>query len=143
MVRELGADHAINYRETDVIAAVKELTGGAGGERVIEGDFAANHAIVQGVLRPHGVAVVYGSGPGAPPMPIMAYARNNQTIYGILVYELLPADRDRAVAELTAALRDGALVHRVAARFPLARIAEAHEAVEGGRLVGNVVVDIA
>jgi NADPH2:quinone reductase len=143
LVRELGADHAVNYREADVIAQVKALTGGAGVDRVIEVDFAANHAIVQGVLRPHGVAVVYGSGPDAPPMPIMAYARNNQTIYGILVYELLPADRDRAVAELTAALRQGALVNRVAARFPLTRIAEAHEAVEAGRMVGNVVIDIA
>jgi hypothetical protein len=31
---------------------------------------------------------------------------------------------------------------RVGARFPLERIAEAHEAVEGGRAGGRVVVEV-
>jgi NADPH2:quinone reductase len=143
-VAGLGAHHIVNYREEDVVARVMALTGGKGADRIIEVDFAANHAIVQHALRAHGVAVVYGSGPGAPPMPmpIMAYARNNQTIHGILVYELLPEHRQRALADLTAAMDANKLVHPIAATFPLDDIAAAHEAVEQGRLIGNVVVTI-
>ena len=138
----LGADHVIDYRNEDVVATVRALTGGEGVGRVIEVDFAANHRIVEGALRPHGVAVVYGSGPGAPPIQMMAYARRNQTIHGILCYELLQDDRQRALDAITAGLRDGTLAHRIAARYPLDRIVAAHEAVESGKLIGNVVVDV-
>ena len=59
-----------------------------------------------------------------------------------IVYHLEPADRQRAVAVLTAWLERGALAHRIAERLPLADIAAAHEAVEQGRAVGNVVLAI-
>jgi NADPH2:quinone reductase len=58
-----------------------------------------------------------------------------------IVYELASADRAQASAHLAAWLRRGELRHNVAAHFPLARIAEAHELVESGRAMGNVVVD--
>jgi hypothetical protein len=32
--------------------------------------------------------------------------------------------------------------HLIAARFPLERLAEAHEAQESGQYVGNIIVDI-
>jgi uncharacterized protein YbjT (DUF2867 family) len=46
------------------------------------------------------------------------------------------------VAELTAMMDAGKLIHTIGARFPLTRIASAHEAVESGKVMGNVVVDI-
>ena len=36
----------------------------------------------------------------------------------------------------------GQLKTRIAATFPLARIAEAHQAVESGKAIGNVVVTL-
>jgi NADPH2:quinone reductase len=40
-------------------------------------------------------------------------------------------------------LRAGELRPRVGARFPLDQVAAAHEAQESGRVVGNIVIDIA
>ncbi len=55
----------------------------------------------------------------------------------------LPEDAERrAAADITACLKKGLLRPRVGARFPLEGIAEAHEAVEGGRAGGRVVVDV-
>jgi len=49
--------------------------------------------------------------------------------------------------EILKSLRKRGLVERIetliAERFPLDRIADAHEAVESGRLIGNAVVEIA
>ncbi len=39
-------------------------------------------------------------------------------------------------------LESGLLSHNIAVRLPLARIAEAHQLVEQGRAVGNVVLEI-
>ena len=47
-----------------------------------------------------------------------------------------------AIAELEALLRAGCLKHAIGARFPLSQIAAAHEAVEKGSVVGNVVLTI-
>lgn len=55
----------------------------------------------------------------------------------------LPEDAERrAVEDIAACLEAGVLRPRIALRFPLERIAEAHEAVEGDRAGGRVVVDV-
>jgi NADPH:quinone reductase len=59
-----------------------------------------------------------------------------------IVYKLSPADRAAAVEDLSALLDRNKLQHNIAARLPLTHIAEAHELVESGRAIGNVVVDI-
>jgi len=67
---------------------------------------------------------------------------NNYGLKVFLVYELKHDERHAAIAELTGLLEAGKLKHTIAARYRLADIADAHEAVEEGRLIGNVVVDI-
>ncbi|MGE5338090.1 MAG: zinc-binding dehydrogenase, partial [Gemmatimonadota bacterium] len=59
-----------------------------------------------------------------------------------IVYNLTPADRADAIGQLTGWLDHDRLRHNIAARLPLARIADAHDLVESGRAVGNVVIDI-
>jgi NADPH2:quinone reductase len=57
-----------------------------------------------------------------------------------LVYDLTPEERVRCLDELNALLHKNALQHSIAATYPLKDIAEAHEAVEQGQLIGNVVI---
>ncbi len=52
------------------------------------------------------------------------------------------ADRARATDALQRLLARGELQHNIAERRPLAEIVQAHEAVEGGRLVGNLVLKV-
>src|SRR3546814_4690310 len=40
-----GADHVIDYRREDVTGRVREITGGAGVDRIVEVDFGANFEI--------------------------------------------------------------------------------------------------
>ena len=58
-----------------------------------------------------------------------------------IVYELSPEARRRGIADLTrGGSRRGLVRHQIGATLPLARTAEAHERVEQGRVVGNVIV---
>lgn len=51
-------------------------------------------------------------------------------------------ERRRAIAELQAWLERGLIAHRIAARLPLARIVQAHQLVESGQAIGNVLLAI-
>jgi NADPH2:quinone reductase len=57
-----------------------------------------------------------------------------------IVYELSAEARRRGIEDLTHWLEAGALTHRIVAEYPLERIVEAHEAVEQGRSIGNVIL---
>jgi NADPH:quinone reductase len=138
---QAGADLALNYRSDDVPAHVRQATGGAGVDRVIELDIAGNAALDLQVLKPGGDLVVYGSSAGEFKLPFFPLILQHVRLRFFIVYELNAADRAQALAHVGAWLRRGALQHNVAARFPLDRIAEAHELVESGQAMGNVVVD--
>jgi NADPH2:quinone reductase len=142
--RAAGVDELIDYRHEDVAERVKVLTGGAGVDGIIDMDFSSTAGLLaKGVLKPHGKMVCYGSNvPAEIPLSFPAMLWGSLTLSVFVVYELLPAERQVAIAELTRLLEAGALKHSIGARFALADIAAAHEAVEGGRVTGNVVLDI-
>ena len=54
-----------------------------------------------------------------------------------------PQLRARATADITHMLERGELIHNVAQTFDLGEIAAAHEAVESGKAMGNIVVNTA
>lgn len=134
-----GADHTIDYKREDVAKRIRELTGGHGIGRVIEVDLAANAATYGAILADGAKVVVYGSG-GVAPLPSLI--RLQTTIAFFVVYKLDDALRRAHIAAVTALLEAGTLRHTIAARFPLDRIAEAHEATESGKLMGHVVVEV-
>lgn len=142
LAREAGAEVTIDYRREDVAARVQQATGGEGVDRVIEVDFAANVNSSLAAVKPEGDIVVYGSGKPEIAVPFFPTILKNVRLRFFIVYNLLPADRAAAIEQLTAWLRDGRLQHRIAARLPLAQIAQAHELVESGRALGNVVLTI-
>ncbi len=139
---QVGADAVIDYRSEDVASRVRGLTGGQGVDRVVEVDFAANVNASLAVVRPEGDIVVYGSSRPEIAVPFFPAIVNNVRLRFFIVYNLAPADRAAAVELLTGWLRSGSLQHAVAVRLPLDSIAEAHERVEAGSAVGNVVLQI-
>lgn len=140
--RRAGAQHTILYRSEDVGARVQALTGGQGVDAVIEMDFTGNAKLYPACVRPGATIAVYGMGQPEAPLPTFWFMRNRITIRFVYVYELEPAERDAALAELDTLLREGTLQHTVAQRLPLAQIARAHDLVEQGGVIGNVVLDI-
>ena len=142
LARSAGADLVIDYRSENVVERVREATGGAGVDRVIEVDIAANATIDMEVIRADGMWVVYGSGALQFSLPFFPMISRNIGVRFFIVYQLSAADRLRANAVLDDFLRRDLLQHNIAACLPLAAIAQAHERVESGSVVGNVVVCI-
>lgn len=138
--REAGSDHCIDYRSEDVGARVAEITGGRGVDAIIEMNLSANAGLIPTTLRPKGSVIVYGTDAEAT-IPAFACLVNSVTLRFFLIYQLDAEQRDRAIAGVTEALKQGWLVSRIGPTFPLAETAAAHEAVEHGT-IGNVIVTI-
>jgi NADPH2:quinone reductase len=136
-----GADQVINYRTEDVGERVRQITG-SGVDLIIEVNLSANAPLIPAVLRPFGRVVAYGSDGPVAPVPATFGIVNSINLRFFIIYEAPLEQRQAAIAELTEMMDAGKLIHTVGARFPLTQIASAHEAVESGKVMGNVVVDI-
>jgi NADPH2:quinone reductase len=142
LARQAGADHTIDYKRENVGERVMALTGKAGVDTVIEMDLAANAKFYPGWLRPRGHVVVYGTGSAEAAIPAQPLLVNAVKIEFIFVYELTAAEREAAVGTINRMLQSGTLINNVALTLPLSDIVAAHEAVEGGKVMGNVVVSL-
>jgi NADPH2:quinone reductase len=139
-----GIDEAIDYKKESVAGRAREMTAGRGVDAVVDMDFSTTVKLVpDGAVAPHGTVVCYGSNErGAIPLAFGAWLPRSISLHFFLVYDLLDAERDQAVKALTQLLQGGALRHLLAPAFALDEIAAAHEAVESGRVLGNVVVTL-
>jgi NADPH2:quinone reductase len=142
LAREAGADHAIDYKRDNVGAAVMDLTDKAGVDAVIEMDIAANAKLLPGLIRPRGTVVVYGTGTPEATIPSQFLLQNAVAVKYIFVYELTAEERAAAIGEINRMLAAGKLINNVALTLPLSDIVAAHEAVEQGKAMGNVVVQL-
>jgi len=141
--RSAEADEVINYRTEDVGERVRTLTSGRGVDAVIEVDLSRNARFYPAVLRPYATVVIYGMSANESTLPSLWLMQNSVTLRLFLVYELTAADRAAGIAEVNDLLKQGRLVHTIARRLPLESIAEAHDIVERGDVIGNVVLDVA
>jgi NADPH2:quinone reductase len=119
------------------------LTDGRGVDAVIEVDLSSNARLYSSLMRPHATVVVYGASASETTLPGLWLMQNSISLQFFLVYELGVADRAAGLAELARLLDAGRLSHTIARRMPLEDIAAAHELLERGEVIGNVVLDIA
>lgn len=142
LARAAGADVVIDYRREDVLERIQQITEGAGVDRIIEVDVAANLAQDLAAIAQGGLVVVYGSGAGEIAVPFVPAILKHARLSFFVVYNLTEADRTAAIGQVHAWLAAGALQHNIALRLPLECVAQAHEAVESGGVTGNVVLGL-
>jgi NADPH2:quinone reductase len=142
LAREAGAAEVIPYEQFG--ARVKELTGGLGVDVVYDGVGAATFDESLASLRPRGDMVLFGTASGPVPGVDPKRLENGGSLYltrpSIRHYtatrqELL--DRARDVFEWIA---EGRLRVRIGGRYPLKEARRAHEALEGRRTTGKLVL---
>lgn len=137
-----GADDVIHYKTENVVERVRELTHGMGVDRIIEMDLAVNGIQDLELLKAGGECVAYGSSPAPLNLPFPVLLAKNIQLKFFMVYHLASHDRSLAQATLQRMLERGDLIHNIAARPSLTDIAAAHEMIEQGQHVGNVVVSV-
>ena len=139
LARAAGAHDTVEYRAPDAAERIRDLAPD-GVDRIVEVALHQNVDLDVQVVAAHAAIAAYASG-GRTSFDLRAIMALNVVLRAVLVYTM-PAEAVRqAVEDVTEALRDGALTEMTLHRFPLERIADAHDAVEGGA-VGKVLVEL-
>jgi NADPH:quinone reductase-like Zn-dependent oxidoreductase len=134
LVRSIGADHVMDYRQTDYIEADQRY------DRIL--DVVASHSLLayRRVLRPAGTFVMAG-GPTSRTFqalvlgPVVTRAGSRQL--GVLMWR--PNDHDD-VASLKELIAAGAVTPIIDRTFPLDEVSQALDHVAQGRAQGKVVI---
>lgn len=137
LVRGLGADVVVNHTTGDVVAAVKEATGGPGVHVVVEHVGEATWERSLQAVRPHGRITVCGATTG--PNPKAALHRVWWKQLTILGSTMGTKEDFEGAFELVKSGKAKPVVDSV---FPLSEARAAHERLETGEHFGKVVLSI-
>ena len=144
LARELGCDHVVLYKTEDVVAVVKEVTGGAGVPVVYDGVGKATLMTSLDSLRPRGLLVSYGNASGPVDSLNLALLAQKGSLYVTRpTLATFTATRDRLLAcagELLDVVAKGTVRIQINQRFPLDRAADSHRALEGRETTGSTVL---
>lgn len=141
--RALGCDEVIDYQREDVVARVKDITGGAGVRAVFDGVGKSTFDASLACLATRGMLALFGqsSGPVAPIDPSLLAKASLFLSRPVLGHYV--ATRDELVqsaAKLFAVVASGAVKIEVAQTYPLADAAHAHADLEGRKTVGSTLL---
>jgi NADPH:quinone reductase len=140
IARDAGATATVDYKADDAVEQLKRAAPD-GVDRVVELSLGHNLALDVAGAAPHCVITSYANEGGDPTLSVRELMVPNITLRFLLVYTMPQEAIEHAIADITTALRDGALTEPPLHRFPLDQTAAAHDAVEAGA-VGKVLIVI-
>jgi putative PIG3 family NAD(P)H quinone oxidoreductase len=141
----LGAERAVNYREADFVASIREATGGRGVDVVLDmvgGDYTPRNLELL-ALDGRLVQIAMLMGPKVE-INLMAVMQRRLTITGSTLRPRLVAEKAaiaRAIRTHVWPLFESGAVRVVVYRtFPLRAAAEAHQVLESGAHIGKLLL---
>ena len=143
--RELGADHVIDRKRETVAARVKDITRGRGVDIIIDPVGGPGIPGNLELLGPCGTLVVYGGLGGKAPLDLqttMRASKNSPALrqFSIHTWDHLVEERRAGMRALIDMLAAGTLHPRIHAKVPLAQASRAHEMLEGGEVLGKLLL---
>ena len=145
LVRELGAEVAIDYREEDFVAVVEEVTDGHGADVILDNMGAAYLARNVTALADKGRLVIIGMQGGTKAeLDINALLRKRGAIIATTL-RARPAEEKSAICAAVVEhvwplVADGSVKATVHETFPLERVAEAHALMDSGDHSGKILL---
>lgn len=141
-IAAFGVDVGINYQRDDLVAAVKDATGGKGVDVIVDGVGGAT--VQQGiqVLAFKGRLTMIGvSGRDPKPIDVTPLMMANRSLIGLgLAWEMTTPRVRGAVQGYVDDLAAGRLQMPIDRTFPLAEAAAAHAYIESRQAVGRVLL---
>jgi NADPH2:quinone reductase len=147
LCRELGADLAINYKDGDVDAQIKEFAPQGINlfwETQREPDF--DRAV--GLLAPRGRMVIMAGRDARPQFPVGPFYVKGCSLYGFAMFNATPEEQQAAAADINRWHASGKLKANIDRVLPLEQAAAAHRLQEentihkAGTLTGKIVLKV-
>jgi NADPH:quinone reductase len=144
LARSHGCDHVIRYDREDVVARVREITGGKGVPVVYDSVGRATFESSLDCLSSLGMLVSFGQSSGKIPPVDLGILSQKGSLYitrpTLVTYTAERADLLAAAKELFDVVQSGAVEILINQRFPLRQAAEAHRALESRQTTGSTLL---
>jgi NADPH2:quinone reductase len=144
LVRKLGCDQVILYRDEDFVAKVREITGGKLCDVVYDGVGKATFPGSLDCLRPRGLFVSFGNASGAIEAFNIGILSQKGSLFAtrptLNTHTADPKNLARMARDLFAVVQSGAVKIPVARTWKLEEAADAHRALEGRQTTGTAVL---
>lgn len=141
--REAGADFIADHTNHNLSEQIMKFTKGAKVDRVIDVEFGANLEDVLEVIKIGGVIATYSS--MIVPEPALPFKRMmfmDLTVRLIIAYAMPEISKKAAIKDITHALKNNQLQHRIAYTYTLDDIAAANHKIEQKGFYGSVIIKI-
>jgi NADPH2:quinone reductase len=146
LAKAAGAAHVIDYRRDDVVARVRELTGGAGVKVVFDSVGVDTWDRSLDCLAPFGLMVSFGNASGpVPPVSLGVLAQKGSLYVTRPTLQTHLATReavDAMTGELFAMVASGAVKIEIGRRYALADAAQAHRDLESRATTGASILEV-
>jgi NADPH2:quinone reductase len=144
LVRNLGADLAVNYKTDDFVAHVKAFTAGRGVDVVYDGVGKVTFEPSLDCLRPRGLMVSFGNASGPVSLPRLGILADKGSLYVTRPtgagYFRTAEDIRTAAAALFGMIEQGKIKVAIDQLRPLAEAVEAQMALEARETTGSTVL---
>jgi NADPH:quinone reductase len=146
LAKAAGATHVINYRASDFVAAVKEITGGKGVDVVMDGVGKDTFDGSLDCLKPLGMMLSFGNASGpVPPVNLQTLAAKGslKLTRATLFTHLADHAKCQEMAQhLFEKVISGDVKVNIGQSFPLEKISDAHRALEARETTGSTVITL-
>jgi NADPH2:quinone reductase len=141
---EAGADHVIRYNERNFAEEVRRLSRGRGVDVVYDSVGLATFEDSLKCLRPRGLLALFGQSSGVVPPFDLGRLNAMGSLFvtrpSLGHYTQERAELEERASAVLGAIAEDHLKVRVGVRFPLAEAGRAHQALEGRRTTGKVLL---
>lgn len=137
-----GADMVFNYRTQNTAKEILAATQNEGVHRIVEVAFGENLAQTISVLAKHGVISAYASDKlPEPSLPFYDFMLKNQVLRWVFMYELKDEDLSRALSDISTWVNEAEPYLFIDSVWPIDQVVQAHQRLESGQAVGNVLIE--
>jgi NADPH2:quinone reductase len=144
LIKQYGADDAINYATHDFAEETNRLTSGRGADLILDAVGATTFEKGLGCVAAFGHIILYGRASGPPqPLNMFSLFQKSAKVSGFTLYAVspLPEVMRRGIEESLKLIAQGKLKLLIGRKFPLAEAAQAHRFMESRQSTGKLVLN--
>jgi NADPH2:quinone reductase len=142
--KRAGADHVLLYKQEDVAARVREITGGKGVSVSFDGVGKTSWPVSLASVARRGLIVSFGNASGAVEGVNLGTLAQMGSLFvtrpTLFDYYVTPEERQAGINRVFAMLANGAISPEIGQTFALEDVADAHRALEAGETIGSTVL---
>lgn len=143
LCHDLGAEIVVNHRDEHWDMDILVKTNGSKIDRVIDVEFGKNLPKLLKVLKTGATIATYASSQvPKPELPFLQMMYMDLSIRMVIVYAMPELAKYEAIKDITAALKNNRLQHKIACSLDFNNIQKGHKLIESGKIRGCVVLNL-